>query len=408
VRQGPILVKDRKAVGANALNHADKSLKTSRVASATAKAMTPPLLGSTLLIAIKSPLQALNAVEYYHHLQPPPTLVQAVIFLPKNRPELENTLKQLLSRIPRARVHVLRGIPSEHAWWRSPKEFIKARRFIHNLKVVTAEIPEAQVLALGDYRSRECRYLTDLLPSARVVLLDDGSATHQIARYRRDPSDPRLAPMFPRNNLRTLRLRLWAGIRAPFIRHVAFFTHYRINPPTSDGIIVHQYEFWRSVLARNQPSVGDQVLFLGMSHVEKGLTDLTRYLTVLAQIRAYYGSRRLLYRPHRDETPAKLDEVARLGFIITTHDPRPVELLLIEGSTLPSEVASIASSALDNLAVILAGKIILRCFLPASGYCTSPMAGHFSDILNYHRDGHGGYLQATALSASPTSAPEKF
>src|SRR5690606_4717891 len=117
-------------------------------------------------------------------------------------------------------------LPGERGWWHSSAEFLKTRRFHHELTAAVAALPRPDEVVLGDYRSRECRHLASLFPAARVVLLDDGSATHQIVRYRRDPDDENLSANVPRLDWRTVRLRTWAGIALPFIHKVTFFSHY--------------------------------------------------------------------------------------------------------------------------------------------------------------------------------------
>lgn len=357
------------------------------------------LESSPAIIAIKSPLQALNAVEFYHHHKDSINLsaLQIIVFCSHEKPVLAHTIKSIIQRIGCHNIYVIPTLPSGKKWWHPLKEYLSAIRFRNTASVAISKSSPAPLLLIGDYRSRECLYLAFCIPSSEIMLLDDGSATHQIARHRRDRNDPKLAPMFPKQDLRAFRLKLWAGIQTPFIERLTFFTHYNVEPSAQDTIIHHQYEFWRSVLLEHNPPVRDIVLFLGMSHVEKGLTSEPRYLEALSKIRAHYGTRRVIYRPHRDEAATKLAAVKCLGFEVAPSDPTPVELLLIEGDSLPSEVASIASSALDNLAIIMGDRITLRCFLPGSDYCTSAMSGHFADIIRYHQKGNAAGIQITEL-----------
>jgi hypothetical protein len=304
----------------------------------------------------------------------------------------------LLKDVDCKAIYIVPVLPAEKGWWYSRKECRYARRFTRGLTGALAHIGAPDEIAIGDYRSRECRHLASLFPSSRVVLLDDGSATHQIARFRRNPHDPSLAPMFPRNDFRAFRLKLWADVALPFIDRLTFFSHYTITTPAHDEVIAHRYEFWRSQVRAKPRQPADGVLFLGMSHVEKSLTTRSRYLNTLKKIRRFYLERPIIYRPHRDETAEKLDAVRELGFIIAEPDITPIEFLLIESPTLPAEVASIASSALDNLAIIFADLLTLRCFTPEPDYCNARMAGHFSDILRYHAGGAHNNLEVSALA----------
>ncbi|MDF3057818.1 MAG: hypothetical protein K0R17_2033 [Rariglobus sp.] len=358
----------------------------------------------TVLIAVKSPLQAFNAIEYHHYLktQGVSLKVYAIVFCSARKPQLADLLSRLLAGIDSVTLRVAPVVPGEKGWWYSLSERKPARRFSHTLASILSSMPAPDEIVIGDYRSRECRHLAAQFPAARIVLLDDGSATHQIARFRRNPRDPKLAPMFPHNDLRSLRLKMWAGITLPPIRHLTFFSHYAINLSPHDHLIPHHYEFWRSRLAGRQHATGDEILFLGMSHVEKKLTTRECYLESLQKIKEFYQERRVVYRPHRDESAEKLADVAGLGFIVSRPDLLPVELSLIESSALPAEVASIASSALDNLAIIFSNSLTLRCFTPGAKYCDGVMNGHFSDIIHYHIENRHNNLKVVGLELQAT------
>lgn len=354
-----------------------------------------------VLLAIKSPLQAFNAVEFCMRLKESgqnPGL-HAIVFCSPQNPILARVVESILQHCgcDRERIHVVPNLPSGKKWWRSPREFFSATRFRRAVRAALADVPPGALLLIGDYRSRECRHLAGCANASSIVLLDDGSATHQIARHRNNPRDPSLAPMFPGGDLRTLRLRLLAGIRLPSPPRVVFFSHYPLGALVRDTALPHAYEFWRGAAAQRARTTGPEVLFLGMSHVEKHLTTLSRYLDALRQILAHYSDRPIVYRPHRDERPDKLDAVRALGFEVLPPDITPVELTLIEADTLPSEVSCIASSAIDNLAVIFRGSLPIRCFIPGENYCSAAMNGHFQDIIRHHTEGGLLNVQTTRL-----------
>ncbi len=355
-----------------------------------------------LLLALKSPLQAINAIEYCHSAPglPAADSVTAVLFTPTPRPtDLHDLIVELLrSSLPGVTVHLGHGVPRERPWWERFGERRRARDFVKRVAHYLADTPAPTELLVGDFRSRECRHLAGVAasPDTRLVLLDDGSATHQIAKYRRNPASSDVAPMFPTENARTRRLRRW-GVQLPAIARATFFTHYDITCPPQDSLLRHRYPFWRSRLRHAAPRTSDDILVLGMSHVEKGLTDLDRYLRTMTAIKAHYGNRPVLYRPHRDEHPDKLAHVARLGFTLAP-SALPVEIVLLQADTLPREVASIASSALDNLAILLGENVQLRCFEPPAGYCNPALAAHFTDIIRYHQKNLHDNLATTSLA----------
>ncbi len=359
-----------------------------------------------VLMAIKSPLQAFNAVEFCMQLRDSgktPEL-HAVVFCSPQNPAMARLVEVILGRAGCQRLDVVPNLPSGKKWWYSPREYKSAARFRRAVSGALSDSPSAALLLVGDYRSRECRHLAACMPaSSKIVLLDDGSATHQIARFRNNPGDPSLAPMFPGKDFRTLRLRLLAGIRLPSINKATFFSHYPLGHLIHDTHQPHGYEFWRKMAAGRSRSPHSHVLFLGMSHVEKQLTTLPRYLAAMGKILAYYRGRDVLYRPHRDEIASKLEAVRALGFKVMASDATPVELVLIESETLPAEIGCIASSAIDNLAIIFQGTLTVRCFIPETDYCSPAMNGHFQDIIRHHAKGGPSNIHTTELIDCPSA-----
>ena len=358
---------------------------------------SPPI---ALLLAIKSPLQAFNAVEFCMRLKESgqnPEL-HAIVFCSRQNPALARVVEKILHYAGCRDIHVVPNLPSGKKWWCSPKEFLSARRFRRAVAAALATVHVDAGVLLGDYRSRECRHVAGCRSAADPILLDDGSATHQIARHRNNPRDPSLAPMFPGDDLRTFRLRILGGIRLPSPAQVVFFSHYPLGNLVRDTALPHTYPFWRKTASQRPRDSSQEILFLGMSHVEKRLTTLPRYLDALRKILTHYAGRAIIYRPHRDERPDKLDAVRNLGFTVLATDITPIELTLIEADTLPSEVSCIASSAIDNLAVIFQGKLPIRCFIPQADYCSAAMNGHFQDIIRHHVAGGLLNVQTTRLA----------
>lgn len=350
---------------------------------------------STLLFGIKSPLQAINAVEYTRIARSTAeTSPVFLVFCPFRRPQIREAIHRILRHEPDARIIDLPTIPSGKALWKCVHEIVRARIFSGSLRRTLATLPPPDKLVLGDYRSRECRDLAARLPGVPVVLLDDGSATHQIAKYRTNPDSPDISPLFPENDWRGRRLGFYAGIRGDRISAATFFTHYDIRPAPGDTVVRHDYPYWRSQIRPKHAVDRDDVWFLGMSHVEKELTGLDTYLATIKRILSHYPGRTVRYRPHRDESPDKIAQVTTLGFSLLP-SANPVEIDLLEADRLPSEIASIASSALDNLAVMFGERIKLRCYLPTPDYCAPSLRAHFEDIIGYHRL----HLETVDLSA---------
>ena len=336
---------------------------------------------------LTSPLQIFNFIEYLNSVARVKGQSEWTVILPikQNYPNGLGPIGERLQIESGCDVHFFRGLPGNKKFRKLLKRVLLARKYVQRIKEVLGRYEFVQRLAIGDYRSRECRHVMSCCLDAQVALLDDGSATHQIATYLSPRPIGLLSPMFPCMDFHGLLLRS-GGVRLHGGKIKAFFTHYLSSVDSFGGVIPHQYTYWRSQVETRNYEYTNDILFLGMSHVESGIALEADYVEALRRILDFYRGRRVFYKPHRKERPDKLSRIGALGFEVLEAEKTPVEYKLIHAEGLPSEVASIASSALDNLPIIFGRQLICRCFVPCDDYCVGRMYPHFSDIMSYHKD----------------------
>lgn len=334
---------------------------------------------------LTSPLQIFNFIEYRNSVACVKGQSEWTVILPiqQNYPEGLGSIRACLVETFGCEVHFFRGLPGNKKFCNPLKRILLARKYILMIKAILGECESVQKLAIGDYRSRECRHVMSYCRDAKITLLDDGSATHQIATYLSPRRGVLVSPMFPRMNVHGLLLSL-GGVRLSNAACEAFFTHYLSSVDSFAAIIPHRYAYWRSQVEIRNYQYNNDILFLGMSHVESGITSESDYFEALRLILSFYGTKRVLYRPHRKECKSKLIRVQRLGFEVLDLDVTPIEYLFTQADVLPEEIASIASSCLDNLPVIFKKGLSCRCFVPFEGYQRGPLVPHFNQILDYH------------------------
>lgn len=334
---------------------------------------------------LTSPLQIFNFIEYLHSIARSSGQLEWIIIIKKGYPGGLGPICEHLIKESGCKTYFFSGLPSrKKGLYKIFRRVYFARKFKTAIEGMLGSHKIVKGLVLGDYRSRECRHLMALCKNVDVTLIDDGSATHQIAKYLATPKSMSLSPMFPRMDLHSLILRL-GGVRLLGGVTKVLFTHYLSSVDKSTAVIPHQYTYWRSQSELRNYEYSTDILFLGMSHVESGITSEVAYLDSLKRILNFYRGKRVLYKPHRKESPKKLYRISTLGYDVLDVEITPVEYKLIHGKELPSEVASIASSALDNLPIIFGRRLSCRCFVPGKEYCVGKMHAHFYDILSYHQ-----------------------
>lgn len=373
----------------------------------------------TVLFAITSPLQVLNARFYVEQHRIDPAACHVVLFTARNESANLQTL-ELLARFGFSAVTRIEGAPPDRppaapgvddeldrleAAWRFRADLTEAlERALSGLEGEIARF------VMGDYRPLAYRQAARFIRAdGAAVLLDDGSITPEVMRYRHNPrASDVLADEIAR--FRAYRFDR-IGKADPFVawdpRALTFFSIYSGDVGAEDRI-VRNGGFRRIDLSEAERL--DEAWIIGCNHVEAGLATVRSYLTAMSQLSDQFSGSPIVYKPHRGEDEAKVEMLARLfGFEIRAND-RPVELAIIDDKAVPANIVSIGSSAIDNLAEMKLGKKCrLRVAAPDESYFRDGRrAEHLKRIIKRNIDRVGAHntisVGATARPAPPRIA----
>ncbi len=351
------------------------------------------------LFAIVSPLQYINALEAIHSFGLKPE--QCYLAIGESR-KLQATGRQLESILDRGlwrQVQSISGLPvakglfrlhSELRYLRGAREYaLGANKLIEQAR---AEFGKIGWLFLGDYRPSNFRHFLASVPEAEHWLLDDGSVTHQVVRFRKDPHSPNLfaKPFARASRLVRLRSKI-SGLKFSDPGQLGFFSCYDIEVAPQDRLRANSYEYYRQCYPTMRQV--DEIWVLGSNHSENRFTSEGRYLALLERIRDFYAGEPVVYLPHRGESEAKLERVTELGFTLRGYD-LPIEIVVGKRGEYPRVLAGIASSAIDNLSVILGDRLKVHLIRVEPGYSEKERWKHLRDVIEYHqRNVHGITLE---------------
>lgn len=210
------------------------------------------------------------------------------------------------------------------------------------------QVRTAEAIGIGDpYSGMIQLLLTGVGRSARLVVLDDGTATLRYAEQwekgeelKRWHLDRRGVP----SRITGLRATRLLGHRSD---RVELFTAMPVTTPIPSQ--ANTYAWVRHRFAT--PAVLPGTDLMGSSLVETGVVDEAAYLDGIARLTS--GRHVARYLPHRHETPAKLAVIERLGVRIVKPD-LPMEVYARRGP-IGQSILSFPSTVLHTLPLVLTG-----------------------------------------------------
>ncbi len=232
------------------------------------------------------------------------------------------------------------------------------------------ECGELELVATGNYLSRPHRHFlatADLKYGAKeVMMLDEGTSTvNYMVPLRHNPDGPevkRFQGRFSSKDRVSKILEFITGMTFCNHKSVTFFTiHEEITPPKSDKVEHNKFKRLREDAKTYKKN--DEVWLLGSSYIENKLSSKSNYYSLLKQIRTNFGDTPILYLPHRYEMEENLEEIAKLGFIVT-RSGMSVETRIITGRILPKQIVAVGTSAIDSISYMFQGKIPITLYKP--------------------------------------------
>lgn len=345
-----------------------------------------PRFEGQCLVLVQSPLQYLNALEFCHDAKI--DTHEAILVVFAKRLDHDRNYEQLFAMVDEslwARVYTVEPLTPDVFLPQSLpakmlREMAETRSFVATIKAIAADCGQVGLLVSGDYRSRGMQHIFNFHRQCPIVLLDDGSVSHQIIAMRSGGDFAR--SMTIAKGPKTWRLRWLGGLKHYQPAQVHYFTIYNDTPPEQDIVLRHNYPYWRSQLKAYKAN--EETWFIGMSHVEAGITSHEKYMNVVTKVIQHYGGA-MKYIPHRRDKRSKLETIEALGFSILELSSI-LEWEMIQRGAGPSCFMTVASTAFDTLPALLPESVRFVAVKPPDEYCTEKMQAHFSAIVQGHYD----------------------
>jgi hypothetical protein len=321
------------------------------------------------IFLVKSPLQLLNAIEAKHHLELDDK--DCYLLIMGDRKSYSQLLKLVIASQQWSNVVLLNrvGLVTGDPWSvcddlgdidRLRKTLLRSSLFsIRRLNRLARAIKDVQYIFIGNNNSPLMRHFANSLEHQHTVLLDDGTATLDIARQRMEGQVARKANKLSKR-IRLAAKRIFQKLNAHQPESVVFFTAYKIEVRDSDRIISNDFSYLRTK-AKDLPAT-DAVYFLGSPLSEVGLMTEAGYLQQLAMVRDEYSAREFVYVAHRRENKQKLDTISQYTGVRVCLFEYPVEYQLAMLGPRPTTIVSFITSALDNLNVILGNSVNITAY----------------------------------------------
>ena len=363
------------------------------------------------VFTISHPMQYMNALEACHARDLPKEQCAVLFF---NKP-FDTQIEQLKSIVNPSDWGHVQYIAYPN-YWIAPG---KGRTFWGKLKVMWSKVFSArgfhqelvtfaktycdlplELVATGNYLSRPHRHFLaiseSLFGAKEIMLMDEGTAMHNfIVPLRHNPNDPkakRIRNRFTRWDITGRLLRLISGLRFHHPKKVTLFTIYDdIQPPAEDTVEVNTFKRLRHDLADFKQT--NEIWFLGTCYVEHNYAYADKYLEVLKVAKEKFEGRTLCYFPHRYETEQNLRNIAALGFTIKRPD-MAIEPWIITNRKLPTAIAAVATSAIDNISHIFKGGIPIHIFRPGPEiFVGGRLEQAVYEVIDGHvKNGHGSVI----------------
>ncbi len=217
---------------------------------------------------------------------------------------------------------------------------------IRRLNRLAATAAEVNRIFIGDNNNVLMRHFVNMARHRDTVLLDDGTATLDIARQRCEGATFSGSQKTSKK-IKLAAKRLLQGLRDRQPKEVVFFSTYAIEVKSPDQLVPNRFGYLRGRIEHLDES--GEIYFLGSPLSEVGLMEETDYIDQLAMAKSQFPEKLFVYIAHRRERPEKLQAIRQRLNIETRLFDFPIEYQLAMIGPRPEAVVSFITSALDNL-----------------------------------------------------------
>lgn len=319
---------------------------------------------------VKSPLQLINALEakYYYKLDDSDCVLiimadgksyPQMMALARSQNEWKNIL--LLNRVPLLfsnpwhiekinydELDVLRKTIFRGTFY----NIWRLNRLVHSIDYIDN-------VFMGCNNSIYMRHFVNSLKHNNTILLDDGAATIDIARKRRDGLD-REVPVKLYKKLKINLKRFFLRLNDYQPDKVTFFTVYDIDVFGNDSLIKNNFNYIREKSLTS--NVLDVIFFVGSPLSETGFMSEENYIKHLIKVKEYFVGNKIIYVAHRRENEKKLEKIRKkLGVDVKMFD-YPLEYQIAVIGQKPKILAAFVTSVLENMRLIMGEELMMISF----------------------------------------------
>lgn len=222
----------------------------------------------------------------------------------------------------------------------------RAIRTMDHLRTLKSFIPDGLSgvrVFVGNVQDRRARHLIHLLEPSEIVLLDDGTATVEIARTLREGDSQGRIECFVEYIL---------GLNTKYPRGGVLFTNYNVSVPKKWSVRRNKYHVLRSKMGTREAC--RESMIVGGPYVELDFMRLDTYLESLETINRF-ARYSVTYVPHRGETESTIKAVKMRLSCDVWRPPDALEVALVERGCAPAEIFGFYSSFLPNAASLFEG-----------------------------------------------------
>ncbi|WP_456389704.1 hypothetical protein [Hydrogenimonas sp.] len=294
-----------------------------------------PLPSSTHpnIFLVRSPLQALNAIEAKAYFAPDEYNILIVCY----RKSYDKALiKRIIELAPQwSEIHFFPLKPH--------------LSLFHSFRRLLKRFPKVKYCMIGDY-SHLINYYMNRLHYRDLIMLDDGTGTvyraHQIQNRTLHTTHK---TRFHAKSILSIWLNRLFGIDERYLYKVTLFTIYKeLAQDTQLPIIYNRYRFLQNkTFTKPQRRT---VYFLG-SRIQEWFTDRTKFSEYLKSIVRYYQEQdiQFFYILHRKEEEGHIAEMAKQLEFEYVRFENIIEVELLQTDTLPMEIATFVSTGVTTL-----------------------------------------------------------
>jgi len=319
---------------------------------------------------VKTPLQLLNAIEARHHYELKKQDCVVILMADrKSQKQLRNLAQAVdewgdvldLNDAPLLFLDPLKNVNADslfNNFWKL-KIFNRSIFYVHRLNRISKCLGEVEYFFVGYARYVYMKHLVNITPHRKIVSLDDGNATLELAKERGfSPNNIKSLPL--KKKIKLFLRKYIQGLNSNEFSRLEFFTIYNIDLDRKDSLVKHNFSYLKSRI--ENISRTEEVYFIGSPLSETGIVSKSSLLENLKRVKSYYKGKNIVYISHRRESEINLKEISReLGMKVIQFE-YPIEYQLAMKGPRPVVLASFISSALDSCSLIFGDTMRVVAF----------------------------------------------